>query len=203
MNKANKKLGLTNTYTVYMTTWFIGLALALVVLPPLLDQLFGGLSTDWITFIIELIGISFPLGYMFFLASLKRIPVILLFSLCVYFLITILLVTIDFGIGWGANAMWVGSIIQVLAFISFLAYGVLVLLKAKAYIIFSYLMIIVILNVGFVIDSAIVFYPEAYQSVPIYSLISYVVSWVLIQASYRMKQHAILTSVQMADKKKS
>lgn len=180
-----------NKFLFYITLWFYGLAFALILLPKPIGDFLGGLAIDWISFTILLIGILAP--YVFLLVKLlkQQFRWSIYLPLLFYLLMTFILSTIDFGAGWGVKYMLIGSIFQSIVLVAVLLFGWFVLRKEKAYLWFAYLLVIVILNIGYVIDTAIIFYPEAYHTIPIYSLISYVLSWVLLHAIYHIKENNV------------
>ena len=183
--KYEKKLPLSSKFLFRFTIWFFGLAFALVLLPQPLGQWLGGLSTDWISFSIVTVGVLSPVIYLFILMINQRISKTVLFPVIILMTMTMVLSLVDFGSGWGGMVIFIGLIIQGIAFISVILYSILILHKEKLYFIEAYLLMIVILNIGFVVDAAIIFYPEAYPTLPIYSLISYVLSWIIINIAYR------------------
>ncbi len=190
MNKPinHQKPIITNKYLFYMSIWFFGLSLSLVLLPMPIGQLFGGLSTDWVSFSIILIGMIAPLIYLAVLSMRKKLKPIILLPIFFYDAFTIVLTMINIGRGWGGVVMLIGSILQGAALIWVLLYGLLFLFREKKYELFTQLMVIVFLNFGFMIDAVIIFYPEAYQTLPLYSLISYVLSWVLIHIGFYLSR---------------
>lgn len=187
MKEPNQRVFL-DKFLCRFTLWFFGLSFALVLLPQSIGNLTGGLTTDWVSFSILLIGIITPVLYLVILTYKKMIKAVILFPVIIYLVITVTLSIVDFGSGWGGVVMIVGSGIQGIGLISVIFYGMLILRREKAYVLLAYLLMIVILNFGYVIDSAIIFYPEAYASLPIYSLISYILCWVILNILYRLEQ---------------
>ena len=187
-NAKNDKGLFMNKQLFYFSLWFFSLTLALVILPQPLDQLFGGFSTDWISIVIMLLGIIVSVSYMTFKQLKKHTYQVIIFPLIIYSLISVVIAMVDFGPGWGSKVMLLGVIIQLISLIVVIIFSIFAYLKQKAYQNFAELLIVILLHMGFVFDSAIIFYPEVYQSVPIFSLISYILSVSFIHIAYRMSE---------------
>lgn len=186
--KTNKEFYL-NRRLCYFSLWFFGLTLAYVFLPNLIGQLFGSLSTDWVSIAIILIGIIAAIIYMGVLSFKHDMYQRIIFPILIFALISLMIALVDFGEGWGRYMMLIGAIIQSMGLLCVVLYGIFVLSRQKAYQLFAEMVIIVLLHAGFTFDAAIIFYPEVYQAVPIFSIISYVLSIGLIHIAYRMTEN--------------
>ncbi len=177
-----------NTNLLYMTIWFFGLSLALVLLPLPMNEWIDGPATDWVSFSIMLIGVLGAVICLVVRYFKKDLSLFVLYAYIIYVIVTMLLVIVDFGSGWAVTSLIVGLVLHGITLTSMALYGFFVLRKQKKYVLCAYLLSSIWIQLFFTVDASIIFYPEIHQSLPLYSLIGYVLSWVAIQMTYHMSR---------------